>query len=165
MIDFSATIGWLDNAYRTRESDLGTLLLIAIGFSVAFLISKILIVLVEKIVLRKPLPWSGTMLSLLAAAAFWVTALIATMEILAIVSGRRLAYPYSWSSLLDLIPILLLGQFLVNPLVLIGLIMMLIYLFQPKLPRSVLVVGIFVTMAACCAYALFYNHNPDLARS
>jgi hypothetical protein len=166
VIDSITTIaGWLDDAYRTHDSDLGALAVIAIGFSVIFLMSKALTGLFQKFVMRKSLPWSRTILSLLIAATFWATPSPLIGELLATISGRRTTYLHPLSRLPSFSLVWLWGQFLVNPFALLGMMMLLTYLLRPGFPRQALIASVFVTMAACYAFELYYNHNPDLARS
>jgi hypothetical protein len=156
---------WLEKAYRTRESDVGTVFVICIGFLLMFSVSRIIYFLVEKLVVRRTLPWSAWLFSLVFAAAFWATPSPAISEILAILTGRRSTYQSPLSRIPDLLVVWAWAQFVANPFALVGLFVFVIYLARPRFPRAALIAAVLVSMVACTVFELYYNHNPDVARS
>lgn len=157
-------IDWLDQGFRTRDSDLGTLAMVAIAFFALFLVSWLSIALVESAVLKRRLPWSRALLALLVAATFWGSAAVIIGDTVGALAGRRAAFRYMIFEPRAL-PGLLIGPLLFNPVALLGLLTLLFYLYRPALPRLVLVLIIITTMAGASALELVYNHHPELTRS
>ena len=80
-------------------------------------------------------------------------------------AGNREHYQGPLSGLPSLLLRSFFAQFLINPFGLLSLPALVACLRRPTFPRSLLVASAIVTLAACYAFELFYNHNPDLARS
>lgn len=149
------------NAYQTPDSDLATLAAIAISFCTVFVTSKLIFSIGEKIVLRRPFRRSSSMLSLLVASIFWSCASMPIMALLSKIAGES----FGVYSLRLQLASLLLFPVLVAPFSgLFGLPLLLLYLKRPTTPRPVLIVGAVITMTACCAFSLYYNHYPEVGR-
>lgn len=168
MYSWIEVLNWLDNAFRTRDSDWGTLAAVAIGFSAMFLISWVLLGLFSVVagaMGKGALRWSSTMMSVLVAAAFWGAALAIISSLVGPPGSHQTSI---LNMLLDspmMLPAFFVAPFLFNPFALLGLIALLRYIFQPTLSRRGLIASAIVTMVACGALELFYNHHPQLTRS
>ena len=156
-------IDWLAQGFRTRDSDWGTLAIIAIGFFAVFLVSRLFLALIE-LAMKRPLRRSPTLLSLLVATAFWGSGAVLMGDMVVALADPRARFHYLHPDPLMLLR-LFVAPFLFNPFQLLGLSALLLYMSWPAFPRSLIVASIIVTMAACGILEFFYNHNPELTRS
>jgi hypothetical protein len=89
----------------------------------------------------------------------WSTISLFIFEFVATIAGRP-AYLNPLSNLPNLILLSLLAPVFVAPFSgLLGVPMLLLYLFRPRTPRAILIVSLVVTMTANYAFDLYANHH------
>ena len=136
---FKAISSWIaDSFLKPSYSVAEDLTAMAASFAAAFLFSRFIILLIEgcrRYLTGKVLPWSGTILALLFASAFWLYFFFTIIDML---RGQLASFNFFL--------FLVIFVWLLNPSSLLGLFGLIWYLAKPEKPRILFLAIVIVTM-------------------
>jgi hypothetical protein len=158
-------VNWLLEFFKASTPGL-TLIQVAVTFSVTFMAAKAFCALCERVVFRRPLPWSSHMLSLFIATVFWSSLLFLVLHQLETLSDHLNGKIYPAQSIGFVLASAVLAIPLVSPFSLLIIPILLLCLFYPvclrsRKTRTVFVYVALMSMVANYGWLLAWNSHSS----